>query len=375
VRLTWKLLLGAGLILGAGCALTTDVGDVEAKIYARVKTDVAYDTAVTNGNGNFVQYVRDDTTGDDKLNVTARETRLGVKFKSMDESVTGKAEVDFYGGTVSGAGLDSLGGTVNVTSTTPENKPTVLLRHLFVKMKLSDACSLLAGQTSDVFSPLLPAVVNYGWGWNAGNPGYRRPQVRIECTKGGLVVQAAAARSINGEESASADWQARVGYGMKDAMGKSKLSVGISGVKGLTDNARDDSVEGAGLDFHVALGSKLFLRGEAFTGRNLATYLGGIAQGLNANGREIGTRGGWAQLGVKLAEKHTLNVGYGVDDPKNEDLDTAGRKRNHFAFLNIRCKLNDKTETVLEASGWETEYVGGEDYDNTRIQASLIFTF
>ena len=350
--------VGMGLLVCAGC-IVDETGPVETTVYGRLKADVSYDSAATNSNGNFVQWVDDAASEDDQLAVTARETRVGVKLK-QGESVSGLIEFDLYGGTT-------------------ENKPTVLLRKVYAKMELAEGISLLAGQTGDVFSPLLPAVLNYGWGWNCGNTGYRRPQVRLEYANSGLVAQAALARAIDGEVSGNPDVQARVGYGLKnDSM---NVAVGVSIVKGTRDTMHDDVVDGLAVDFHTGFGP-LVLRGEYFTGENLSSYLGGIGQGLNDNGEEINTAGMWFQVGYKVTDQLTINGGYLFDDPDEDDLtgaaDVDDRDKNTAWFVNVRGKLNKNTEAGIEVSGWTTTYTDGTDttdYENMRYQASLIYTF
>ena len=54
-----------------------------------------------------------------------------------------------------------------------------LLRHAYAEVK-DDDFRLLAGQTWDVISPLFPSMLMYSVGWDAGDIGYRRAQVRGE---------------------------------------------------------------------------------------------------------------------------------------------------------------------------------------------------
>jgi len=62
-------------------------------------------------------------------------------------------------------------------------------------------------------------------------------------------------------------------------------------------------------------------RAEAFVGEAIGTYNMGIGQSLEANGfNAIRTVGGWGELWCKLTGNLTLRGGYGIDDPRNEDL-------------------------------------------------------
>ena len=163
---------------------------VDVQFYGFIKLDAAYDTQRSTP-GNFVQWVDSDyvNTNDDQFNMTANQTRLGLNFSGPSAGAvqtTGKFEVDFYG---NGAA---------------ENKPGLLLRKAYLKLAWPEAdFSILAGQDSDLISPLFPSTVSYTICWWAGNLGYRRPQIRF--TKGvdlggdaSMTVAAALTRNIGG---------------------------------------------------------------------------------------------------------------------------------------------------------------------------------
>ena len=167
-------------------------------------------------------------------------------------------------------------------------------------------------------------------------------------------------------------------------MDEKRLTVGASGVYGFTDDNRDLQVSGFAIDFNVKAGPlPLVVRGEYFTGTNLKTYLGGIGQGTDSVAGEIETKGGWFQVGYEVTEKLTANVGYLFDDPQRRDLESASatsqkRDKNQSVFVNLRMKLNPKTEAAIEYSNWTTTYYDGaanKEYENSRVQASLIFVF
>ena len=60
-----------------------------------------------------------------------------------------------------------------------ENKPTLLLRHAYWEVK-DEEFRIVFGQTWDVISPLIPGMLMYSVGWDGGNIGYRRAQLRGE---------------------------------------------------------------------------------------------------------------------------------------------------------------------------------------------------
>jgi hypothetical protein len=140
------------------------ISNFKFKPYGYIKLDAAYDDSRTN-YGNFVLYIPNESQhkNDNEYNMTAKQTRLGLDIMAPDTydwQAWGRMEIDFYG-----------------DGATQENKPTVLLRHAFVELKKGNF-SLLAGQTSDLISPLNMDTLNYTVGWSVGNIGYRRPQLR-----------------------------------------------------------------------------------------------------------------------------------------------------------------------------------------------------
>jgi hypothetical protein len=94
--------------------------------------------------------------------MTANETRLGAKIKGPNVDgmeISGRVETDFYGG---GAA---------------ENKPNLMMRHAYIELGWPhEKFSILAGQTSDVISPLVPTTLNYSVCWWVGNMA-GRPQI------------------------------------------------------------------------------------------------------------------------------------------------------------------------------------------------------
>jgi hypothetical protein len=368
-----SMLLVSAVMLTGGCLLTeVDGTPVDVSFSGKVKTDAAYDTDQNNSTGSYVIYMSDSPTGGDNFTITPLETRLAMNMKK-GEALTGKVEVDFYSAAASA--------TATGAATLPENKTTVMLRHAFVKAQLTESQSIIAGQTSDVFSPIVPSTLNYSVAWGIGNMGYRRPQLRYELAASGLSVQVAAASALDAQDAASPHLQGRLGYTLKNADQKI-LTVGISGVSGWTDAARTEKVEAGALDLVVALGKMFSLSMEYHSGRNLSDYLGGILQGTNINDDEIGTTGYWVQLKAKLTDKICLNIGMTSDDPEQDDLAASltneMKDLNTSTFINIRAKLNESLEAGLEFMNCSTTYFDGTNetkYNGDRYQFSLIYKF
>jgi hypothetical protein len=139
--------------------------DLDIQLYGYLKLDAAYDTSRID-NGNYAKWVQSESSNDndDQFNMTANESRLGMRINGPQEgdmNTSGRVEVDFYGGG-------------------SENKSQIMMRHAYLKIDWpAERFNVIAGQTSDVISPLFPPTLNYSVQWWAGNIGYRRPQIRL----------------------------------------------------------------------------------------------------------------------------------------------------------------------------------------------------
>jgi len=353
-------------------------------LYGFIKLDAAYDSSRTN-DGNYARWVESENTNknDEQFNMTARQSRFGLNFNGPDviggTQTSGKVEVDFYAGTT-------------------ENKNEIMMRHAYVQVDWPDSdFSLLAGQTSDVFSPLVAGTVNYAAGWWVGNPGYRRPQLRL--TKGfniksdsKLLLQGALARTIGdantfgpgdtGEDAGYPSVQGRVAYSFP-LMAEKKTTVGVSGHFGTeeydtdnTGNSVDYQTWSANLDLTLPIIDKITLKGEAWMGENMDSYLAGIGQGVNTTLlTEIESSGGWAALSIGPFDKLQYNVGAGVDNPEEGDLNTGDRSKNASIFGNVWYELNDAVRMGLELSHWKTDYKDQSNGESFRVQSSVIYNF
>jgi hypothetical protein len=345
----------------------------ETLAYGRVKCDViGVSRAMSSTSQQYVKNVEFD----DQMYIEARDSRIGVNSK-MGDTVSAQIEFDLYGAAMSGTFTDDNGDEVDVALSPASNKASLLLRHAYAKVDLGSGLSLLVGQTWDVFAPGLPSVLNYGWLWNGGNAGYRRPQVRFEHeAECGIVTRIAAARAVDNEISASADLQGRLAYEYKED-GKA-FTLGVSGVQGSVDEDKNVERLGTAVDLVLDFGT-FYVKGEFIPwGSNLKPYLAGV-------GQDTVTHGGWAMIGVKLSDKARLNIGWSTDDPANDELPAlvaAGDSnilRNTVAFINLECSINSNTTIGTEVASFVTRYdefgTGVRDYDSVVSSVSLIHNF
>jgi hypothetical protein len=328
---------------------------------------------------------------DGQFSMTANQTQLGLLVNAPpwnDIKTMGRLEIDFYG-----AG-------------TAENKPEAMLRHAYVNAEwLKWNFSLLAGQTSDVISPLTAPTVNYTVCWWQGNIGYRRPQIRL--TKGMKMtdnfetkLEIAAARTIPAfsnalspdpgadEEFPSAQARLSATFPIFD---KKPATIGISGHWGeeerhvtnsvgvVTGHAHYDSWS-ANVDLKVPITSWLLLQAEGFIGDNLAAYLGGVGQGYNATQQDtIRAMGGWTALSFGPFNKWMFNTGAGVDRANPDDLTPSAaappRVSNMVCFGNTYYSITPNLQLALEISYLRTTYKQAATGDDWREQFSVIYKF
>jgi len=377
------------------------------------KTDISYDDAQIYP-GDFHLFVEDYAEKDDALYFTTRETRLGFDFywKEDDIKTAAKLEFDFYG-----AGADAV------------NKAAPMLRHAYVKVA-GKRWALLAGQTWDVISPLVPKTVNYSVAWAQGNIGYRRPQVRFSTwadagDRARLTLDAAIARNIgadycvydsgwdpddsgdgvdDGADAATPVVQGRLGMS-SDFSGDGMLALGVSGHYGeeeyrLFDSGGNETEEKSlsswsfNTDLTLRINKYACLKGEFFVGENLATYLGGVLQKADNIYDPLRSMGGWGMLSLAPTEKLTVNGGYSFDDPDEEEYSVAAptggstsvtstfKSMNSLAFGNIMYDFTGNLTGMLEFSYMTTEYAtktrtaagtstDTEEFDDLRIQLAI----
>ena len=361
---------------------------LDIQLYGRLKLDSAYDSSRID-NGNYAKWVGSESTNDkdDQFNMTANETRLGMMITGPDDGdmkASGRVEVDFYGGG-------------------DENKSRLMMRHAYLKLDWPEKhFNVIAGQTSDVISPLVPSTLNYSVCWWTGNIGYRRPQIRLTKEMNikenvDLKLEGALARTIgrsdaiagtdSGEDAGSPTLQGRVSVTLP-LLNDRQATVGLSGHWGkeeydLNSTGRNTEFDSWSLnmDLDQPVSEKVAIKAEIFTGENLNAYLGGIGQGVivDANQpiyyKEIGSSGGWIAASLGPWKNKRFNVGIAVDDVDSSDINAGDRTLNRSVFGNMICALDKQTDIGFELSHWRTEYKGSGDAESLRAQLSFIYKF
>ncbi len=354
-------------------------GDFTIVPYGFLWATTTYETELTVA-GDYPLYVLPaDRQGEDAWHVDAKSTRLGLNFSGPRIPLFwcaesgGKVEIDFQNNFVT------------------ENKGFLLLRHAYWEVK-NEEFRLLAGQTWDVISPLMPGVLMYSVGWGGGNIGYRRAQFRGErywafsdvlmATMQGsinadILSEANSVVGISGDHAGWPVLEGRVALTLGRGKGCRPIELGVSGHIGEqiydfpAPNPRDDQAFrtwSVNADVRVPITERLGVQAEFFTGENLGAYLGGAVQGVDLNlRRSIRTTGGWVDLWYDWTPRLHSHFGYAIDDPFNQDVST-GRVYNAFLFANIALDVTKNFLIGLEFTDWKTHWAANRPGESARFE-------
>ncbi len=358
------------------------------KPYGYVKLDAIYDThRVAAGDLMFYALPHQDGVDDNEFRMTARETRIGLDINVSEVSsikTSGKIEVDFYG----------AGGS--------DNAANLRMRLAYIDLAMPRGFSLRAGQDWETFITVIPRIVNFSYLADAGALGIRRPQVRAtqeinlaEKTK--LTAKLAAARTIGqdidgGGEDDGVDSGLPTGQGnlilerplwtekaakisVSGHIGRETCDRVVEGVPCVNDDQDYDTWSVIG-SLYLPLCKMATAQGTIWQGENLDTYYGGIGQGINKTlETSIAAKGGFAQLILDLTDRLNLNLGYGLDDPDEGDLNAKDRSKNEIIFSSLFFKLTRDATLALEYSNLRTSYKDADKAENNRVQGAVIYKF
>jgi hypothetical protein len=379
-----------------------EVGGNKITVYGTVRLDAIVSDARLNHNQYSMWALSHDPSvtpaideDDGFIDINPRLTRLGVKVTRDSlpgwegAQLLGLVEFDFQNrATNEIEGLES------------ESRELPRLRHAYARLTRG-GFSALAGQTSDLVSPLWPSVNGDGLMWNSGNLGDRRPQLRFgweEPISDGATLTAAVAFARTGAidrknlDAAAGDTmkdgddsglpmiQGRVGLA---SLFEKTLDIGAWGHVGWEElqapvaGEEEFMTSSVGIDIKLRLLDTLTIAAEAWSGRNLGDLRGGIGQGVNTTtGEEIAAAGGWAELAWQAAVPLTIGLGVAVDDVKDDDLTAAtSRSRNLALYAWNRVDLGGGFALALEYIRWETDYLGVDEGRANRFNLVVTFSF
>ena len=362
--------------------------NVQITPYGYIKFDSTYDTARTT-YGDLAFWVRPETAvgGDEReLNFSARETRLGLNIAAPETGgfkTTGRIEVDFYDGIAS------------------QTAYSLRMRLAYIDLAWNNGWSLRLGQDWDVYNSFHPDMVDASALAYQGHLYSRHPQVRVtkDMNLGdntALTAKFAVQYGRNGsdvdgdsqpDETAASSPNFHGGLVLKTRLLSDRQSVfTISGAYGReklngSDNPGTYESRLVHGGVQLPLSQQLTLQGVFWKGANLDNYLGGIGQGINSiKGTEVSTYGAWGQLSCALTQKVRVSVGYGVEDPDDEDLEDMPaqegiRVHNDRFFTNFFFTPTDRLTFGAEYSLVRTDYADSRDMKNHRANFSAQFRF
>ena len=396
---SFLLLLISSTVVFAG---QTQKGS-KIQFYGFLRMDAAYDTSRMSDTQIPVYVLSEDPENpkgapenQSEFTLYTRMTRFGLNLSGSEveaigsPKLTGRIEVDFYGGPAS------------------DSRNMFRMRHAWAKLQWGNFL-LLAGQTSDLISPLYPSVNAGMLMWGTGNLADRRPQTRIQYIlpigASQLLIQSAAGLTgaidrkdldkngvPDGEVSGLPTLQGRLALRLpiwKTDDGKSHpLEIGAWGhqaweeldepLDGTEEDAFQSSVVGVDLKLPLYQ-DRLALTAEGWTGKNLSDVRGGILQGINTKaGAEIHAMGGFAQLSwttVKTERyKNVLHAGIAMEEVVAADLNYGDRDLNFAVFGAVQSVFGHFT-LGIEYLYWITEYVGFDHGTSDRINLYTIYNF
>lgn len=385
--------------------LSIDVGNYKITPYGIIFFNAFGNSSGTNNSDDPLWAA----TGKSNFSASGRQTRFGVKIEGGrigNAAVSGVVEADFYGGFPAVGVGENMG----------------VLRLRVAKAQFDwERTSLTVGQDWLIFAPNNPtslaaaAIPQFA---AAGNLWSRLPQVLLQQKLGknfkwqGAVLAPgtgdfptsgtpALLQPGSGAASNVPFFQSRISFTEANWFGTEKSgTIGFAGHYGRSDvtvgNSSNeiDSV-GLALDWNFPIVKRVTLTGEAFFGRNLGGFQGGIFQGYNtdfafrqnntlvAGGvRGIGTRGGWTQIGWVLPtakDRLSAFASIGVDDPRNEDLRSVSnrnfRSRNFGYAFDLIYKFSPQFSLGGEFRRLETSYIFGAKENANHVNLAAAYSF
>ncbi len=345
-------------------------------VYGSLLWNSYYNTSLTNNADiPFLAGKQgSDPLGNDKnFGMTARQTRLGVRFQgpmAAGAKTSGVVESDFFGG------QSSLPNAVGFD--------IFRLRLAYARMDWKNV-SLIAGQDWSVFAPLNPtSLASYAVPAIAGsgNPWIRTPQLRLELHNRSFLWQLAAtdpnvgdypagfltARTpLSGERGrlpgVDSRWSYLTKMNGKDANVSFSAHYGRgknAGVVGTRNVQQGVDSWGVALDYTLPVASRLTFTGEIFDGRALGVYSASFGQSVLPVGTPgahgVGTGGGWMQAQVQLAPRWQWNSSYGLESNEAANLRTGDRNRNQTVMSNVMFKLSPQLTVAGEWRRFLTNY-------------------
>jgi hypothetical protein len=355
-RLPWLTLAASSWLALAASAGRADDELPPLSIYGSARLDVLADDARMSDLAQPMSVLPGGDRGPPggELTMTPRLSQVGLRLDRWqiagDATGEGTLEVDFAGD----AGTTAL-----------------RLRQAYASIWLAHTVELVAGQTQDLISPLVPSAQNDTQLLFAGNTGDRRPQLQLALTPGDHVRAAVGVASTGWISHADADHDGQLDgtasmrpmlqwlLEVRQPLRGDVLRLGVWGHLSSSQLADGTRYGGASLGMHayLPLTRRLVALGEAYLGHDLADIGGAIDQGYNAmTHRTIHGAGGWLELASLPTRRHMIAVGASIDSARTADLDPGDRARNATIYGVVRYKPLSSLQLGLEYLSWQTRY-------------------
>jgi hypothetical protein len=341
-------------------AVSAFAQDVELEITGRTFFAVHYDDGMQAQD--FSSYI----TGDGKeLNFNPRDTRIGFKATSTDGPWKFKSvfEIDFYG-------------------TNAGNNLIPRLRLGYTEAANDNGFSLRCGQDWLPIAQQFPGTIDFGvlsWG---GNLWWRVPQITARYNRGNIEALGSFTmhRNSNDQEIAEKRPWVMGRVAVKNLLGtKAMVAVG-GGYRSVTVEGNDYTPHVITAEFKLPLG-KMLLNGEVYSGQGIGREF--VRYGLDYNpdhpdgATEMACTGGFVNLKAPIHCKLDLNVGAGIDNPEDDDLEgsSAPYLKNSVMYANLKYKLTKQFGFGVEYTGYETIGLDEVALDGSRITAAWWYIF
>jgi hypothetical protein len=371
-----KILLCAALAAALsvpGHCLETTLSKYKLNVYGMIKLDTEYVNAGTYGN-EFDIYTSTDSSGWRNFRSTARSSRIGFDVSDEQSQTSAKVEGDFFG----------LGENV-YSGNTPGATADFRLRHAYVTKKTGD-WEFLAGHTWYLIMTEMPDTVNDYYLGYSGCLWSRAPQLRAAYKVNDTFSVAAAAVRPTKRLSDSDGTASGLPGAQALVTGKfGPVTLKLSGAwerwqNDYTGKTADVNLLDAG--FNVK-GGIFTLNGQAWIGRNLDDFFGGVANTADMyNNGGVRAKGGFFDLNVKPSPQFYANAICGVDKPSDGDVTgsaaqpATAKVQNGTCLGNVNYVLAGITTTVeIAHNATEYKYSDGQSDIRTSTRYQLTFRY
>jgi hypothetical protein len=258
-----------------------------------------------------------------------------------------------------------------------------------------------AGLQHDIFAAIDPTMLAYSWLYGAGNSGGYRLNVSgtrfLRLTESSQVdvtigISDPTSTTINNvtlvEDNGLPNLESRIKYSHGTVSGHAgsmslPVELGLSTVIGqlrstdLYHGRRTvANVWGVAADFKVPLSARFGAMGEIYIGQSLGQYNGGVFQSLGPNGLRVRSMGGWGEVYYFLVpDKLHTHVGYGIDDPNDNDLGADAILRNDAFYSNLIWDVNQTIRIGCELTHRSTSYNTVPDNRGFGVMTQFVWRF